>query len=147
MGNSLLLALGSLVDRIFPGVLRGRVVLVLVDILGKLVLLLGERSFVGGSQTTIVLLAHVVLFVVEFGFFLLQIGRFCGGELAGHHTVGDAVLLVVLTLLNGLSGNLPVGRCVGTLRHNWQGKDCERCTQKYELALVLHKNSSSCELV
>src|SRR5579871_1050530 len=79
--------------------LHARVVLLVVDLAGQLVLLMIQLGAVGGGQVAIVARAHAVFFLVQRGFFRFQIGRFSGGQLAAVNALGDAVLLIFLALV------------------------------------------------
>jgi hypothetical protein len=71
--NALLLVALPLPDLAFGVyILRGSVVLVFINLVRELVLLLMQRGAVGGGQMAVVQLAHVMLLLVKFGFFFLQ---------------------------------------------------------------------------
>ena len=48
----------------------------------------------------VVLGAHAALFLVDAGLLMLEMGGFAGGELAALDALGDAVLLIVLALVD-----------------------------------------------
>src|SRR5437660_1452920 len=113
LSDAVLLVLGSLANfTLGIGVLHRRVVLVLVNLLGHLILLLGQSFLVGGGQLAVIELAHVALFLVDRGFFLFQVRGFTGGQFPALHAVSDAVLLVFFAVLNALAGCWRRGRCI-----------------------------------
>jgi len=133
LSDAVLLVLGSLANfALGIGVLHRRVVLVLVDLLGHLILLLSQGLLVGIGKLAVVEFAHVALFLVDGGFFLLEVGGFAGSELSALDALSDAVLLVFFAFLDRLSRN---GRVLG---HNRQRENCKRCTQKRNLEGALH---------
>ena len=84
------------------------VVLVAIDVAGLAVLLPGEDMAVLAGEAAVVLGSHVVLFTVDTAFLALEVGGFARGELAGADALRDAVLLVVLALVDGGAG---LGKC------------------------------------
>src|SRR5437899_9668374 len=91
LSDAVLLILSSLANfTLGISVLHRRVVLVLVNLLGHLILLLGQSLLVGSSQLAVIELAHVALFLVDRGFFLFQVGGFTGGQFPALHAVSDA---------------------------------------------------------
>src|SRR5277367_6448572 len=82
------------------GALHVRVVLVLMDLVGQLVLLLLESRFVGRGQMAVVHLPHVSLFLVQIRLFTLDVAGFSLRQTAAIDAIGNAVLLVDLSLSN-----------------------------------------------
>jgi len=68
--------------------------------------------------------------------FFFQVGGFAGGQFPAFDAVGDAVLLVLFSVLNALAGyRFRGGR---TLSHDWQRENGERCTEKRDLGGAVH---------
>ena len=88
--------------------------LVLVDALGLDILLLVEGATVLRGEVAVVLGAHAALFVVNAGLLMLQPAGFASGKLTALHSLSDAVLLVLLALIDGWIGIclLYTSRCV-----------------------------------
>src|SRR5258708_25378217 len=98
LGNAVLLIFAELADRIVA-VMRGvGVVLVSVDLLGKLVLLFIDGGFFRRSQFAAVGCAVGASFTVDGRFLGFQVGGFTGSQLAALHALRDAVLLIFLPL-------------------------------------------------
>ena len=76
------------------------VVLLIVNLIGQMILLPIQFGLVRTSQMPVILRPHVPLFAIQPGFLRFQISRFSGSELAAFHAVGDALLLVILALLD-----------------------------------------------
>src|SRR6516162_6557734 len=92
LGDAVLLILGAFADfTLGIGVLDCRIVLVLVNLVGNLILLSGQRLLVSLGQLAVVKLAHVALFLVDRGFLLFEIGGFAGGQLSALDSLRDAV--------------------------------------------------------
>src|SRR5579864_7491329 len=112
LSDAVLLVLGSLANfALGIRVLDCRVVLVLVNLLGHLILLLGQSFLVGSGQLAVIELAHVALFLVDRGFLLFQVGGFTSGQFPALHAVSDTVLLVLFSVLNALAGYRRRGCC------------------------------------
>jgi len=79
-------------------------VLVTVNAVGLAVLLAAEDAAILPGEPAVVLAAHVVFLAVDAGFLALQVGRFAGSELAVADALRDAILLVVLALIDCGSG-------------------------------------------
>ncbi len=77
------------------------VVLVFVDLLGKLVLLLVEGLAVLLGQLAVVHLAHVSLFLIQRVFFLFQVAGFMLRKLAALHALMNPILLIFFALTDG----------------------------------------------
>jgi len=82
--------------------LNARIVLLVINLPGELVLLMIDRGSIGRRQVAVVGRSHVVLFLVQGAFLGFQICCFPGGEFATVHAVGNAVLLIFLALVDGL---------------------------------------------
>src|SRR5579863_9843690 len=132
----ILLALAHFTLRIC--VLHGRIVLVVVNLMGKLVLLLVQRGFVRVVQVAVIPLTHVALFLFHLRLLLFEIRSFTRGQLSALHAVGDAVLLILLAVLDALAID---GRRVVALSHNWQREQHQGRAEKCRLHGVLHKIS------
>src|SRR5579872_2016019 len=73
--DAVLLVLGAFADfTLRVGILHRGVVLVLIYLLGKLILLLVQGGLVSSGQLAVIQRAHVLLFVVQIGLFLFEIG-------------------------------------------------------------------------
>lgn len=104
LGDAVLLIFATLADLVVAVVGRVGIVLVVVDRAAEVVLLtidliaflLGELTTVGG--------AIVMNFTIEIGFAAFEIFGFTGGELAGLHAVGDAILLVFAAVVDSVAG-------------------------------------------
>src|SRR6185312_7887455 len=102
LGNPLLLIALTLSNFAFGvDVLYLGVVLLLVNITREFILLLVQSGTVGSGQVTVVQFAHVVLFLIQLRFLLFQMLGFARGKFAALDSVGDAVLLVFLALVDG----------------------------------------------
>src|SRR5208337_4330430 len=98
--DAVLLVLTALPDLIVT-VMRGiGVVLVLIDLVGKLVLLRVDLLLFGLRQLSAVGGAVGAGFAIDRRFFRLQIGSFTRGQLPALHALRNAVLLVFLALRN-----------------------------------------------
>lgn len=85
------------------------VVLVLVDLLGKLILLLVEGLAIFFGELTVIHLAHVTLFLVQCVFFLLQVASLMLRELAALHALMNPILLILFPLTDGRLFVITVG--------------------------------------
>jgi hypothetical protein len=93
--NAVLLVFRSLADfALWIGVLHRGIVLVLVNLLGKLVLLLLQSSAVRLGEMAVIHGLHITLFLVQFGLLLLQVRGLSGRQLATVDAIGDAILLI-----------------------------------------------------
>jgi len=81
--------------------LHSSIVFLVVNLAGQSILLMVELCAVSRRQFSVVRRAHVVFFRVQRGFLGFQISGLSGGQLAALDTVGDAVLLVILALVDG----------------------------------------------
>src|SRR5215469_5816019 len=98
LGDAILLVFATLGDLV-GAVVRGRaVVLVVVDLLGKLLLLPVDLLFFRRGQRTAVGGAIRAGFAVDRRFLRFEIGGFPGRQLAAFYTLRDAVLLIFLAL-------------------------------------------------
>jgi hypothetical protein len=77
---------------------------------------------------TVVQLAHVALFLVEFRFFLFQFSGFARSELTALNAVRNAILLVLFPLVDG--GQRGLGTCIAGLGHRRQHQSRNRPTKK-----------------
>jgi len=86
-------------------VLRGvGIVLVVVDLLGKLVLLPVDLLLLRLRELSAVCRAVRARFAIDRRFFRFEIRSFTGGQLSALHSVRDAVLLIFLALPHGRLG-------------------------------------------
>src|ERR1700738_1802118 len=81
---------------LFP--LYRAVVLIFVDLVGKLVLLFLQSGLVRSGQVAIVQLAHIALFLVQFRFLFLQVAGFAGRQLATRDALRNSILLILVAL-------------------------------------------------
>ena len=146
--DAVLLVLFALADFTLAVVRRIRIVLVVVDILGQVVLLAIEFCAVGGSQVAIVLGPHIVFFFVQALFLGFQVLRFAGSQLPALDAIGDAVLLIRFALADGrLAGrsrraSLRRGTCRAGLRlRRGALREGGRCAQGRKGNAVQQKRS------
>src|SRR6267142_942196 len=100
LGDAVLLIFSALPD-FAVAVVRGiGVVLVLINLLGKLVLLSVDLLLLGRRQLAAVGCAVCLGFAVDGCFFRFQVSGFTGRQLAALHASRDAVLLIFFALRN-----------------------------------------------
>src|SRR5215831_9504828 len=93
-------------------------------------LLLVDEFAVGLGEMAVVLGAHGLLFVIDGCFLLLDVSGLAGGKLAALDSLGDAVLLVFLTLVDG-------GVALREDRGGGEGKsECQRDVCKFHDVLL-----------
>lgn len=98
LGDAILLVLAAL-SNFVVAVLRGvGIVLVVVDLLGKLVLLPVDLLLLRWRELSAVCRTVRARFAIDRRFFRFEIRSFTGGQLTALHSVRDAVLLIFLAL-------------------------------------------------
>ncbi len=75
--------------------------LVLVDLLGKLVLLLVDGLAILLGKLSVIHLAHVALFLIQRVFLFLQVARLVTSKLTALHALMNPILLVLFALTDG----------------------------------------------
>ena len=101
-----------------------RVVLFPVDVSGSPVLPAIERLAVGPGQVSVIRPAHSVLFPVDALLLTFEPGGFSRSELAAANALGDAVLLIFLSLQDRSRLSFRCGAVAG-LRESARRAQCE----------------------
>ena len=111
---------GTLFAEAVRELLFAAVVLGAMDAAGLGVLLVVQRAAVLRGEVAVVPRAHAALFAIDAALLMLEACGFAGGELAALDTLRDAVLLVLLALVDGW-----IRMARRRLRKDGSGGECE----------------------
>jgi hypothetical protein len=119
----------------------GRLVPVVVNGLRRMAPLMLTVGALGGIETSAIVFVPVAFFAVEAGFLSLQPGGFATSQLAALHAVGDALLLVLLMLLDGrlVCSRFRISGAPALLRDNGHGHCRQARGEQHVLKQNLHK--------
>jgi hypothetical protein len=102
--DAVLLVLLTLANFALAVILCGGVVLVLINLLGKSVLLLVDLSFLLLGQRAAVVFPVGANFLVQSGFLRFQVRRFASSQLAALDSLRNAVLLIFFAIADRARG-------------------------------------------